>query len=115
MRLKSTQMPPRVRREVALEAGAAAVADDGDAADVADLHDGRDVGGGGGVDDAEGLLGRVRLVRGPVRRGVLAEHVLDGADVVAADDLDKVGPGGLGLAWPRLCPLGGRVVARREG
>jgi len=45
---------------------------------------------------------------------VLAEHVLDGADVVAADDLDKVGPGGLEVGLAEVV-LGRARVVEREG
>lgn len=105
------------RGEVALETSAAAIAHDGDAAGVADLHDVGHLLGRARVDDAEGPLGGIGLVRGPVRGGVLLDVIGDGAHVLLADDFNEVGPGGLergraGLVHGRLCRVQGERRCR---
>lgn len=76
---------------------------------MADLHDGRDVGGGGGLDDAEGAVIGEDGVRGPFGAGVRGQVCFGGGDVVVADYSAEVGPCGLEVG------RGGVVLGRLRG
>ena len=86
---------PTGRGEVAFEGGAARVGRYGNAAGVTDLHDGGDVDGGEGLDDAKRAVGGEVGVGGPGGAGVCVQVIGGGGDVVDADDVLKVCPGGL--------------------
>lgn len=73
---------------------------------MADLHDGGDVGGRGGFDDAEGAVVGEDGVRRPFGARVRGQVGFGGGDVVVADYGAEVGPcglevgrGGVVLGW----------------
>lgn len=91
------------------QARPARVCCDGDTPVVAYFDDLADLFCCGGEDNEEGFLVGLSVVGRPIRAGVVLEVAFFGGDVLFAEKIDEVGPGGfkIGLAGLMVWWLGG--------